>query len=77
MYTDLNNLCVIEGTSIRDAIARMDVSRVGIVLVVDSERRLLGTITDGDVRRAVLARTEGLHGHANAAELRMKRLIGE
>jgi histidinol dehydrogenase len=26
---------------------------------------------------AVLARTEGLHGHANAAELRMKRLIGE
>ncbi len=26
---------------------------------------------------SVLARTEGLHGHANAAELRMKRLIGE
>ena len=26
---------------------------------------------------AVLARTEGLHGHANAAELRMKRIIGE
>ena len=26
---------------------------------------------------AVLARTEELHGHANAAELRMKRLIGE
>jgi histidinol dehydrogenase len=25
----------------------------------------------------VLARAEGLHGHANAAELRMKRLIGE
>jgi len=27
----------------------------GIALVVDSERRLLGTITDGDVRRAILA----------------------
>ena len=26
---------------------------------------------------SVLARTEGLHGHANAAELRMKRVIGE
>ncbi|MDP6822409.1 MAG: histidinol dehydrogenase [Dehalococcoidia bacterium] len=26
---------------------------------------------------SVLARTEGLHGHANAAELRMKRFIGE
>ena len=27
----------------------------GIVLVTDDERRLLGTITDGDIRRAILA----------------------
>jgi dTDP-glucose pyrophosphorylase len=33
----------------------MDFGRKGIVLVVDSEGRLLGTITDGDVRRAILA----------------------
>jgi dTDP-glucose pyrophosphorylase len=32
----------------------MNINRSGIVLVVDSDRRLLGTITDGDVRRAIL-----------------------
>jgi dTDP-glucose pyrophosphorylase len=34
----------------------MDRSRLGVVLVVDEERRLVGTITDGDVRRAILAK---------------------
>ena len=55
MYTDLKTLCVNRGTNLRDAVAQMDVSRVGIVLVVDEQRRLVGTITDGDVRRAILA----------------------
>ncbi len=32
----------------------MDSSRLGIVLVVNEEKRLVGTVTDGDVRRAVL-----------------------
>ena len=55
MYTDLKTLCISSQTRLRDAIAQMDVSRIGIVLVVDSHRRLLGTITDGDVRRGILA----------------------
>lgn len=42
--------------SIRDAIIKMDTGRRGIVLVVDARQRLLGTITDGDVRRAILDR---------------------
>ena len=33
----------------------VDRGSCGIALVVDQERRLLGTITDGDVRRAILA----------------------
>ena len=55
MYTDLTKLCVGQRISILDAINRMDASALGIVLVVDDERRLVGTITDGDVRRAMLA----------------------
>lgn len=42
--------------TIRDAIAHMDANRRGIMLVLDRERRLLGTISDGDIRRAILAR---------------------
>ena len=55
MYTDLTDLCIGPERPIRQAITKMDKSRVGIVLVVDTEGKLLGTITDGDVRRAVLA----------------------
>jgi len=55
MYSDLTTLCVERGNSIRDAISRMDKGKVGIVLVVDAERRLLGTVTDGDIRRALLS----------------------
>jgi dTDP-glucose pyrophosphorylase len=41
--------------SIRQAIACIDRGGQGIAIVVDEERRLLGTISDGDVRRAMLA----------------------
>jgi len=44
--------------SIRAAMACVDRGGCGIALVVDQERHLLGTITDGDVRRAVLAGTD-------------------
>ena len=58
MYTDLTNLCVGPESTIRQAVAQIDMSRIGIVLVVDPHRRLLGTVTDGDVRRAVLAQVD-------------------
>lgn len=46
---------VIQNSStIRDAIETIDRSPYKIALVVDREQRLVGTITDGDVRRALL-----------------------
>lgn len=41
-------------TSIRKAIHVLDESAKQIVLVVDVNNRLLGTVTDGDVRRSIL-----------------------
>ncbi len=41
--------------SLRDALALLDATAQGIVLVADAQRRLLRTITDGDLRRAALA----------------------
>ena len=55
MYTEITDLCVTPEWSIHQVLTQMDVSRKGIALVVDSRKRLLGTITDGDMRRAVLA----------------------
>lgn len=40
--------------SLREAIETIDASAMQIALVVDESRRLLGTVTDGDIRRGIL-----------------------
>jgi len=40
--------------SVREAIEAIDRGAAGIALLVDEGRHLIGTITDGDVRRAIL-----------------------
>jgi dTDP-glucose pyrophosphorylase/CBS domain-containing protein len=40
--------------SIADAVARLERAETGILLVCGDDRRLLGVLTDGDVRRAIL-----------------------
>lgn len=56
-YPEIAELCVTVSDTIQEAARRMDKHRLGIVLIVDKGRRLLGTITDGDLRRALLSRT--------------------
>ncbi len=41
-------------TSILDSLKIIDESAIGIALVVDEKNYLLGTVTDGDIRRAIL-----------------------
>ena len=40
---------------LRPAAAQIDLAAIGIALVVDDQGRLTGTITDGDIRRGMLA----------------------
>ncbi|MBT9493236.1 MAG: CBS domain-containing protein [Paucibacter sp.] len=40
--------------TLREALERIDQSGCQMALVVDSKRKLLGILTDGDVRRALL-----------------------
>lgn len=53
--TDLKGLLVGRGASVRDVMECIDRNTRGIVLVVDDDRRLIATITDGDIRRGILA----------------------
>ena len=55
MRKDVAQFCVLPGISVLEAVAKMDSYKCGLVLAVDDERRLLGIITDGDIRRAVLS----------------------
>lgn len=45
---------VSEGISIQDAISKLDQGAQQILMVVNSAEELIGTITDGDIRRALL-----------------------
>lgn len=48
------NILVGASMLIREAIAKIDGSSMQIALVVDEQNKLLGTVTDGDVRRGLL-----------------------
>ncbi len=48
-------LCIAPAASIRDAAACIDRTACGIALVLDATQRLQDTLTDGDLRRAMLA----------------------
>ena len=52
--TRLERLLIAPSATVREAIEAIDAGAVEIALVVDEQRRLLGTLTDGDIRRALL-----------------------
>jgi len=58
MIADLSRLLVGPDASLREVMACVDRNAKGIALVVDQERCLIGTVTDGDLRRAILARLD-------------------
>lgn len=51
---DWRNVLLSPQTSVRDTIKVIDASAMQIALVVDKNNTLLGTVTDGDIRRAIL-----------------------
>jgi CBS domain-containing protein len=54
----LEKLFISSTDTFQVAVEKLNLSGKGIVLVVNEERHLLGTITDGDIRRAILAGTK-------------------
>lgn len=51
---DWKKTMILPRASVRDAMQIMDKSALQIAFVVDGENRLLGAVTDGDVRRSIL-----------------------
>ncbi|HEU5238359.1 MAG TPA: nucleotidyltransferase family protein [Pyrinomonadaceae bacterium] len=52
---ELSQIVVPPNCPVRQVIESIDRSAKGIALVLDEARHLIGTVTDGDVRRAILA----------------------
>ena len=60
MYSEISNIIVGKSDSILKALELLDLYALRIVLVVDENNRLLGSITDGDIRRGLL-KGQNLH----------------
>jgi len=52
--TPVSQLCLPPTGTIRNTLEVIEKGAEGICLLVDEEQRLLGTVTDGDIRRALL-----------------------
>ena len=68
MIKDLSKLSVLPSADIRDTIAAIDAGAKQIALVVDASGKLLGTATDGDIRRGELAKTFGTQSRPGLVE---------
>lgn len=54
LLSPADQIIVGENSTFKDAIALINNTHSGIALVVDKEKRLVGIVTDGDIRRAIL-----------------------
>lgn len=54
MEKNIEKILVYMECSVKQALEILDLGARGVVLVVDKNKKLLGTITDGDIRRAIL-----------------------
>ncbi|MCD7824764.1 MAG: CBS domain-containing protein [Clostridiaceae bacterium] len=54
MNDNLTLFTVSPDISVRDALKKIDENKKGFLIVIDNEDTVLGTLTDGDVRRAFL-----------------------
>lgn len=62
---------------LRDAIIAMTRGNLGAVFVVDDARRLVGILTDGDLRRVFQANSNPLDASLDELMIRTPRTIGE
>ena len=54
LHPQWKQACIGPDGTLREAIETIDRAVLQIALVVDENRRLLGVLTDGDIRRALL-----------------------
>ncbi len=54
--TNLDNFLVLENSSVRDALEKIQLNKYGAVFVADIDGRVVGVVTDGDIRRSLLSK---------------------
>ena len=68
---------VLESATMEEAIREIDRKKLGMTCVVDARGRLLGVLTDGDLRRRLLRSSRPMEGRAADGMTRNPVIIGE
>ncbi len=55
MISDWKNIALYKSASLKDAMKALDDSGLRVIFVIDQSEHLLATVTDGDIRRGLLA----------------------
>lgn len=50
----MNEFTIIPQNTIKEALLRIDQNKKGFLIVIDDKERLLGTLSDGDIRRGLI-----------------------
>ena len=74
MQGNLDNFLAQPDITLVDAMRRIDDNGRGILFIVDSDRHLLGSLTDGDIRRCII-KTGDLQKKASEAMLTQTRFL--
>ena len=56
--TKFKSLLIVADTSLKQAMQKLNDTAEKILFIVDENSRLLGTVTDGDIRRGIIAGTK-------------------
>ena len=54
MNIKLKKYCIHKNTTIKNALKSLDISAYKCLLVIEKNSKLIGTLTDGDLRRAII-----------------------
>lgn len=54
-HSEFEKFVGVEGLSVADAMRKIDKNASGVLILIDTEGQLTGTLTDGDIRRFLLA----------------------
>lgn len=75
MKFQLEDLEISENSTLNDAIHKLNKNGSGFLAVISKERKLIGIITDGDIRRAFLNQKNDFHDVINKKPIVMKNDI--
>ena len=71
--TQIKEVSLNKEDTIKKAMQLLDKSKFGFFIVKDKKNRLLGTVTDGDIRREMV--TNGSNSNSNASKIMRSEIL--